>query len=294
MKKAFISLHVSIFLAGFTAILGKLITLNEGLLTWYRMLITVVTMWLLYYFSREKSDVSNADRWKIYGVGALVALHWVTFYASIKYSNVSVALVTFSGVGFFTAIMEPLLLKRKFQWVEIVFGLISMAGIFIIFHFDTQFKTGIILGILAAIFAAAFTIFNKPLLKRNSPQTVTRYELSGGFGFLTLLMPLYLYLFPADNILPGVADWGWLLILSWFCTVLAFTLSLQALNKISAFTVNLSYNLEPVYGILLAFLIFKENQSLNTSFWIGLSLIGLSVLLQTLMVLRMRGKPIAG
>jgi len=288
MKKALISLHVSIFLAGFTAILGKLITLNEALLTWYRLLITVATMWLIYLFSRKRVGISKSDIWKIFGVGAIVALHWIAFYASIKYANVSVALVTFSSVGFFTAVLEPLFLKKKFRMIEVLFGLIAMAGILVIFHFDTEYKTGIIAGILAAILAAVFTIFNKPLLKRNSAETVTRYELTGGFFFLTLILPGYLYLFPTNNIIPGFADLGWLLILAWFCTVLSFTLSLKALEKISAFTVNLSYNLEPVYGILLAFIIFKENKSLTTGFWAGLSLIAFSVVLQTVMVYRSR------
>lgn len=288
MKKALISLHVSIFLAGFTAILGKLITLNEALLTWYRLLITVATMWLIYLFSRKRVGISKSDIWKIFGVGAIVALHWIAFYASIKYANVSVALVTFSSVGFFTAVLEPLFLKKKFRMIEVFFGLIAMAGILVIFHFDTEYKTGIIAGILAAILAAVFTIFNKPLLKRNSAETVTRYELTGGFFFLTLILPGYLYLFPTNNIIPGFADLGWLLILAWFCTVLSFTLSLKALEKISAFTVNLSYNLEPVYGILLAFIIFQENKSLTTGFWAGLSLIAFSVVLQTVMVYRSR------
>jgi drug/metabolite transporter (DMT)-like permease len=290
MKKAIISLHVSIFLAGFTAILGKLITLNEALLTWYRLLITIFTMWLIYWFSGKKAGVSSSDKWKIYGVGAFVTLHWIAFYASIKYANVSVALVTFSSVGFFTAIFEPLLLKRRFQWMEVLFGLISMAGIFIIFHFDTQYEAGILAGIAAAVLAAIFTILNKPLLRRNSPETVTRFELTGGFIFLSLILPGYLKIFPTHNFYPGWADIGWLLILAWFCTVLSFTLSLRALDKISAFTVNLSYNLEPVYGILLAFIIFRENEHLTGEFWLGLSLIAFSVILQTFMVYRTRGK----
>jgi drug/metabolite transporter (DMT)-like permease len=290
MKKAIISLHVSIFLAGFTAILGKLITLNEALLTWYRLLITIFTMWLIYWFSGKKTGVSSSDKWKIYGVGAFVTLHWIAFYASIKYANVSVALVTFSSVGFFTAIFEPLLLKRRFQWMEVLFGLISMAGIFIIFHFDTQYEAGILAGIAAAVLAAIFTILNKPLLRRNSPETVTRFELTGGFIFLSLILPGYLKIFPTHNFYPGWADIGWLLILAWFCTVLSFTLSLRALDKISAFTVNLSYNLEPVYGILLAFIIFRENEHLTGEFWLGLSLIAFSVILQTFMVYRTRGK----
>lgn len=288
MKKAFISLHLSVFLAGFTGILGRLITLNEGLLVWYRLMIASITLWIIHFLSKKLSKVSVTDTWRILGIGAVVALHWVTFYGSIKYANVSVALVCFSSMGFFTAILEPLMLKTPMRWSEILLGMLSMIGIAVIFHFDEHYKTGIILGVISAVLASVFTIMNRPLMKRNTAEAVTRLELSGGFLFLTILLPVYLTYFPSPELLPSLSDLGWLLILGWACTVWAFTLSLRALEKISAFTVNLSFNLEPVYGILLAFLVYHENEFLGKSFYAGLLLILLSVVLQTMMVYRSR------
>ena len=145
MRKAFIQLHTAVFLAGFTGILGRLITLNEGLLVWYRLMITAVTMWIVFFLAKRIHAVSTADKLKIAGTGFIAAMHWVSFYGAIKYANVSVALVCFSSVGFFTALLEPLFLKRRFVPAQLLLGLLAMAGIYIIFHFDAHYKTGIII-----------------------------------------------------------------------------------------------------------------------------------------------------
>lgn len=290
MRKAFFQLHTAVFLAGFTAILGKLITLNEGLLVWYRLLITVVTLWILYYFRKKIKRVSLKTALNIFGVGIIAVLHWVTFYASIKIANVSVALVCFSSIGFFTAIFEPLILKHRVNIVEILLGLLTIAGIYLIFHFDPRFKTGIIIGIISAFLGCLFPIFNRGLLQRMSSETVTLFELTGGFLFLTILIPFYMLWFPSDQVIPGWRDFAWLLVLSWLCTVIAFNLSMKALQKISAFTVSLTYNLEPLYGILLAFVLFREDRSLQNSFYGGLSLIVISVMIQTILVYRKHKK----
>jgi drug/metabolite transporter (DMT)-like permease len=282
LRKAFIQLHIAVILAGFTGVLGRLITLNEGLLVWYRLLISAVTLWILFYFTRKLRSIPLREFAKIFGVGLIAALHWVTFYGSIKYSNVSVALVCFSSIGFFTAVFEPLVFRKKIDPKEMLLGLMVIGGIYIIFHFDPQYKTGIIIGIISALLGSLFPIFNRVLLRIHSTETVTVYELSGGLLALSAILPLYLYLFPADHLVPTVPDFWWLMILSWFCTVLAFQLSMSALKKISAFTVNLTYNLEPVYGILLAFVIYQENKELGSSFYVGLSVIILAVALQTL------------
>ena len=290
MKKAFLQLHVAVFLAGFTGILGRLITLNEGLLVWYRLLFTTITLWILFYFSKKIQRISPADFGKIFCVGAIAALHWVTFYGSIKYSNVSVALVCFSAIGFFTAILEPVILRKRFNVVEGLLSLVAIAGIALIFHFDPRYKTGIIIGIISALLASLFPIFNRRFVQRMSAETVTLYEISSGFIFLTILLPFYLHYFPASHFLPSLSDLGWLLVLSWFCTVLSFNLAMNALRKISAFTVNLSYNLEPLYGIALAFLVYREDKLLTGAFYIGLLLIVLSVVMQTLLVYRLAKK----
>ena len=291
MKKAFLQLHIAVLLAGFTGILGRLITLNEGLLVWYRLFITVITLWIFFFFTRKIKRIPFGEMMRIFGVGFIAAMHWVTFYGSIKYANVSVALVCFSAIGFFTALLEPLLLKKKFSWQEILLGIMVMAGIYLIFHFDPEYKTGIIIGITSALLGCLFPIFNRSFLERHSSETVTLYELTGGLVTLSLLMPFYLKLFDADHYLPTVPDFLWLLVLAWFCTVLAFQLAMNALRKISAFTVNLSYNLEPLYGILLAFVVYKENKYLGPSFYAGLGLILLSVVLQSLRVYRQRRTP---
>ncbi|MBC7903046.1 MAG: DMT family transporter [Gemmatimonadaceae bacterium] len=282
MKKSFLRLHAAIFLAGFTGILGRLITLNEGLLVWYRMLFSAVALWLIALFYKKLQTISHADKLRIAGIGFIAALHWLTFYASIKYSNVSVALVCFSAVGFFTAVIEPLIFRKKFVIAELGLGLLVIAGIFIIFQFDTRYKTGIVIGVVSAMLAALFPILNRPILQRVTAETLTTWEITGGFLCLTLIMPFYLYLFPVATILPTQSDFFWLLFLALFCTVLAFQLSALALQKLSAFTVNLSYNLEPVYGILLAFVIYAENRELGISFYAGITLIVLAVVLQTL------------
>jgi drug/metabolite transporter (DMT)-like permease len=288
MRKAFFQLHIAVLLAGFTGILGRLITLNEGLLVWYRLLITVITLWVLFFIAKKIKRISFIDLLKIFGAGFIAALHWVTFYGSIKYANVSVALVCFSAIGFFTALLEPLLMKKRFSWQEILLGILVMFGIYIIFHFDPEYKTGIIIGIISALLGCLFPIFNRSFLQKHSSETVTLYELTGGLLALSILMPFYINLFPADHYVPTVSDFLWLLVLSWFCTVLAFQLQMNALRKISAFTVNLSYNLEPLYGILLAFVVYKENRYLGASFYIGLGIILLSVVLQTFRVYRQR------
>jgi drug/metabolite transporter (DMT)-like permease len=162
----------------------------------------------------------------------------------------------------------------------VLLGILAIAGIYIIFDFHPQYKLGIAFGIICALGSALFPIFNKEFLKRFTPETVTVYELGGGFIALTFLVPLYLMQFPATYYLPTVTDWGWLLILAWFCTVLSFDLQLNALKKISAFTANLTYNLEPVYGIIMAFIFFKENKELSYQFYIGVGLILLAVILQ--------------
>ncbi|MEP7255800.1 MAG: EamA family transporter [Ferruginibacter sp.] len=289
MKKALVQLHIAVFLAGFTAILGKLITLNEGLLVWFRLLITVITLGAILFFRKQLVRIPVKDVLKIFGVGTIVAIHWVTFYGSVKYANVSVALVCFSATGFFTAFFEPLILKRRISLVEVLLGLMAIAGIYIIFDFHPQYKIGIVFGIISAMGSALFPIYNKRLLITYSPKILTLYELGGGLIALTFLVPIYLIQFPATYYLPTTTDWLWLLVLAWLCTVLSFDLQLNALKKVSAFTANLTYNLEPVYGIILAFIFFKENENLNAAFYFGVALILLAVVLQMLRINREYG-----
>jgi len=286
MKQALIKLHIAVFLAGFTGVLGALIKLNEGLLVWYRLILTVATLFVLLSWKRKITKISTASVLKLFGIGTLIALHWVCFYGSIKMSNVSIGLICFSSVGLFTAVLEPVFTNKKFSWAEVGLGLISLLGIYLIFHFDTRYRAGILVGIAAALLAALFSVLNKRHVYMAAPQTLMLYELSGGLLVITLLIPVYLHYIPTNYVLPTLSDWAWLLVLSWLCTVLGMNLMLQSLQKVSAFTQNLTLNLEPVYGILLAFIIFKENEQLDSSFYFGFALIAFSVVLQMLRVMR--------
>ena len=280
MKKALIQLHIAIFLAGFTGVLGRLITLNEGLLVWYRLLITAATMWIVFSLTKKIRKISFRDILKISGVGFIAAMHWVTFYGSVKYANVSVALVCFSSVGFFTALLEPLFSRKRIVGIEVLLGLFVMAGIYIIFHFDPKYKTGIIVGIISAVLIAIVMILVRQFVQRINSETFLVWQMTGGVVSLSLIMPFYLDRFPTEHILPSPSDWMWLLILAWFCSVLAFQFSVNALKHLSAFTVNISYNFEPLYGILMAFALYGENKELDWSFYVGLAMIIIAVGLQ--------------
>jgi len=243
-------------------------------------------MWILFSITGKLQRIAVKDILKLSGIGFLAAIHWVAFYGSIKYANVSVALVCFSAAGFFTALLEPVLLRTRIRWLEVFLGMMVIAGIYIIFHFDPKYKTGIILGVICAILMAFVMIFIRQFVQRINSETLLTYQLSGGFISLTAFIPLYLQKFPTDYIFPTLKDWAWLLVLAWFCSVLAFQLSAKALKKLSAFTVNLSFNLEPVYGILLAFAVFGENRELSWSFFAGFALIAASLLIHVIILLR--------
>lgn len=289
MKKAFLQLHAAIFLAGFTGVLGRLIIINEGLLVWYRMFFSAVFLLALSFFSKKIKFLPWRQAIPLIGIGAIVALHWVFFYGSVKYANVSVSLVCFSTMGFFSAFLDPLISKRKMDLIEILLGIMVMIGVYLIFHFDQAYRWGIFYGIISSILAAIFTIINKKYVDKHDAQTITFYELGGGWLSLNFVLPFYLQFVDFSSYFPSLSDFLWLLVLSLFCTVLAFNLSIKALKKISPFTVNLSYNLEPVYGILLAFVIYKEHLELGLSFYAGLFVIFLTVVIQSIRVWKTRG-----
>jgi drug/metabolite transporter (DMT)-like permease len=287
MKQALLKLHTAVFLWGFTGVLGRLISLAEMPLVWWRLLLTVLTMFLFLGTIRPKNPIIAVTKYRWMLIGGVIALHWVCFYASIKYANVSVALICLSASALFTALLEPVFTKATFNYTDILLGTIALVGIYLVFHFDTKYQTGIILGLLASLLTVIFSILNKKEVDAAKPQQLMFYELLGGFFLLTLLLPFYLYIFPTKGMVPKGLDWLWLLILSWLCTILAMIFSLQALRKVSAFTQNLTLNLEPVYGILLAFAIYNENQDLSKWFYLGFALILITVFVQ---MLRLTGK----
>ena len=281
MKSALLKLHLAVFIWGFTGILGKAITLNSGWLTWWRMLITVLSLWLLYGYKKRIQKISLKDFYRIGFVGFILALHWLCFYGSIKLSNVSIALTCLSTSGLVAALLEPVFFKRKIRTSEILLGTLTLVGVFIIYYTNLHFSTGIYIGLLAMLLTVFTSILNKKLVNDFKSETITVYQLTGGFAALTVLMPLYHFLFPTANIFPVKYDWLWLVILAWVCTIWTYFLYVAALRKITPFTMNLTLTLEPVYGIILAFALYKENESLSNYFYIGFILILLAVFLQT-------------
>lgn len=286
MNNAFFKLHLSVILAGFTGVFGKLITLNEGLLVWYRLLLTALILFVFLRFSGRLKETSLRDALAAGGTGLLLALHWVCFYGSIKASNVSIGVVCFSTVGFFTALFEPLCYRRRISGREMLFSLITIAGVGLIFHFDARYRLGIVAGVLGAALAALFTVCNKRVSAGRDTLTTLLYEMLGGAVGISALLPAYLALTGYSLVLPAAGDTVKLLLLALFCTVFLYVLQIQVLRDISAFTVNLTYNLEPVYSIVIAMLFLGEAQELNASFYGGLGLIILSVALQSWTSLR--------
>lgn len=279
----YIRLHTGILLAGATGVFGRLISLAELPLVWYRMILAAAVLAAVLKMSRRLSVPHYAHLKKISGCGILLAIHWVLFYASIKASNVSIAVVCIALNGFFTAILEPLTGHRRLSWRELLLSMITLCGILLIFGLDTRHRTGIVIGTFSSLFYTLFSIASKRVQQNTgrSSSTMLLYELLAGWGFLTLVLPFYSRLYPSAALLPAGTDWAYIAVFASVFTIGPFLTQLQALRTISAFTVNLSYNLEPLYSIGLAMLVFNEGQELNTSFWIGVFLIILSVVLQT-------------
>ena len=279
-RKAFWQLHISVMLAGFTGLFGKLITLNEVDIVWYRMLFTSLILMVFTGLPR----VGWKKFLQIAGCGALLGLHWMLFYSSIKASNVSIGVVCFALVGFFTAIFEPIVFHRKVSWAELLLSLITVAGLLCIFSFDARYRYGIAIGVVSSAVCALYAIYNKKVSVGVRSRTMLMYQMSGGIVGASLIIPLYLMVFPSQQpvvVIPEGSNLWWMLCHALFCTIGMYLLQIQALKQLSAFTVNLTYNLEPCYTILLAFLFFGEARELNLSFYIGISLVILSVLLQT-------------
>ncbi|UAY54316.1 DMT family transporter [Arachidicoccus terrestris] len=288
MKQALIKLHIAVFLWGFTGVLGRSISLNEGWLVWWRMLLTVVTMWILFGSTGKIKKVSLKEFLTIGGIGVLLAMHWLCFYGSIKYANVSIALICLSGSGFVSAILEPLFFGRRINIKELFFGLLTIVGIFMIYQTNLHFSTGFYIGILACLLTVTVSILNKKIVDRYQPESFTLYQLTGGFIGLSALMLFYNHAFPAITWIPAKMEWVWLIVLAWLCTIFTFILYTQSLKKLSAFTMNLTLTLEPVYGIVLAFVIYHENKDLSNTFYIGFLFILFAVFLQTMSLAKKR------
>jgi len=273
--KAYLELHLAVFLFGFTAILGDLISLSASILVWWRVLITSLSLLLLLRFGKRMSKMSRRLQLILFGIGILVALHWITFFAAIKYSNASIALIALATASFFTAILEPLILKKAISPVEVGLGLLIVPGmILVVNNIDLDMQFGVLLGIVSAILAATFSTLNKKYIDDADPMTITFIELGSAWLFITCCLPfIYFFSEASPAFLPTGHDLIYLLILALVCTTFAYILNLRALKHLTAFASNLTINLEPVYGIILAWLILNENEELSTGFYLGCFLI---------------------
>jgi drug/metabolite transporter (DMT)-like permease len=281
MKHAYLKMHLAIFLWGFTGLLGKKIMLNEGMLVWYRLALSVLAILIYLLWRNLKFSVTRKEIIKISLIGFIVMLHWLTFYKSIKLANISVAMICLSSIALFSSIFEPLINKKKFDALEIFFSLMAIIGIAIIYKADTSTLPGIIVGVMSAALSALFGVFNKNLASKYHAMHITLIELSAGLLLLTLLLPIYQF-FDRDTLqIPNTINFFYLLILALVCTVFAWLISLDALKHVSAFTMSLSLNLEPVYGIILAVIFANEGSILTSGFYLGAMIILLTVMLHT-------------
>jgi drug/metabolite transporter (DMT)-like permease len=305
MKKALIQIHLAVLLWGFTGVLGRAISLDAPVLVWYRMLLTALFMAGILYYRKLWVPITRPDMRKLVLVGALFCLHWITFFGSIKLANVSIALVCLSTASIFTPLVDPIINKGKHDLKEMLLGSLAIIGVYLIYRFQQFYGWGILAGVAAALFSSIFTVINKQIAAKYPARTMVFYEMTTGWVFITLLLPVLYYYVPDTVFLPRATDifskdwfyndWIWLVVLSLCCTVWAQSLALDALKKLTAFTATLSVNLEPIYGILLAFLFYNENReiifvkdttTLNAGFIAGMGLILLSVILQMLRVMK--------
>lgn len=260
-------LHFTVLIWGFTGVLGELISVSALHLVWYRVLIAALSLWVFFMFKRRSIRVSRAQLGQYLAVGSLVGLHWVLFFHAIKISTVSVTLVTLSSVTLFTSILEPIINRKRIAISDVMVGLLIIFGIYLIFKFEFQYFWGIVYGLSCAFCASIFSIFNARMVKKASPTIITFYEMIGAFLVVSIMLAVVgqfdgqLYL--------SQSDFLYLLLLGGLCTAFAYVLGVAVMKELSAFTVALTTNLEPVYGIILALMIFGHREAMSTGFYFG-------------------------
>lgn len=277
--KNYLHLHFLVFIAGFTAILGELITINAISLVWFRMGMAAILMFIYIKIRKIKLKVDFKSIVKFSIAGIIIALHWITFFESIKQSTISIALAMFSTGAFFASLIEPLFYKRRVIWYEILFGLLVIIGVWIITSTEFKYVNGIILGILSALFLSTFAVINGKLVERNSATLISFYEFISGVIFISIFLALFRGGFDATFFSLSTNDWFYLFILASICTAYAFIAAVHVMKQISPYTVVLTFNLEPIYGIVLAIIFFPKAEKMSTEFYIGASLIISTVLL---------------
>lgn len=277
--KHLIHLHFLVFIAGFTAILGKLISLESINLVWFRMLFALVLMFIYIKFRAIHFKVNSKALLEFCFGGIIIALHWVTFFESINQSNVSIALAMFSSGAFFASIIEPLIFKRQLIWYEIIFGIFVIVGVSLIFQSEYRFINGILLGISSAFFSSLFAVFNGKLIKTHKASVISFYEFVFGVIFLSVVL-----IFKSENFFTSdffhvsSTDLLYLFILASVCTAYAFIAATHVMKYLSPYTVVLTYNLEPIYGVFMALYLFGDNEKMSTPFYVGALMIITTVL----------------
>lgn len=278
--KSYLHLHLIVFIWGFTAILGALISLDALPLVWFRMLFAVGFIAIYIGFKKLPLRVSKKALLQFLFSGLIIALHWYTFFHAIKISNISITLACLSTGAFFASLLEPILYGKKIVWYEVFFGLLVVFGLYIIFNVEGNYLWGMLTALTSAFLSALFAVINSKLVKSHDATVISFYELSGGVVFFTFLL-LFTHSFSSDFFMLSTKDLMYLMILSSVCTAYAFIASTSIMKFLSPYTVMLTINLEPIYGIILAVLVFKEKERMSFEFYIGAVIILLTVLLNS-------------
>ncbi len=271
----YLHLHFIIFIWGFTAILGELISIEAIPLVWYRMLLASFFILGYIYLKKISLTLSRKLFFTLFFAGVIIALHWITFFAAIKVSNVSITLAMMSTGAFFTAILEPIFYKRKVIWYEILFGVLVIVGLYIIFKVEGDYFLGILYALCSALLSSIFSLINGKIAKQYDPSMISFYELLSGVGVITIYLGVLTVFgketegFTITFFQLSTQDWMYMFILASVCTAYAFIGSVHVMKYLSPYTVMLTVNLEPVYGILLAFLIFGEAEKMSSQFYFG-------------------------
>jgi len=276
--RTYLNLHLIVFIWGFTAILGALISIQADALVWYRMLLAGAFLFLFILFKKMSFKIPVKEFFKLIFVGLLIAVHWIFFFKAIHISNVSVTLAVFSLGAFFTSILEPLFYGRKVLWYEVFFGLVIIAGLVLILQVEINYFEGILYALASIILGVLFTLMNGKLIHQHESSVITFYEFISGVIFISIYF-LFEHKFTADFFILTSKDWLLLLILASICTAYAFTASVKIMQKLSPYTVMLTTSLEPVYGIILAYFIIGGKEKMSVEFYIGAILIVITVIL---------------
>jgi drug/metabolite transporter (DMT)-like permease len=281
--KNHLHLHFLVFIAGFTAILGQLIAIQAVPLVWFRMIIASVLIFIYIKVAKTKISVAPKALLKLSVAGIVIALHWITFFGAIDASNVSITLAVFSTGTFFASILEPIIHKRRIIWYEILFGIFIILGVFIITQSEINYIKGIVLGILSAFLSSLFAVLNGAFLKQHTPTVISFYEFISGVLFITLFILFFGDGFSFQFFDVSTIDFLYLFILGSICTAYAFVAAVYVMRHISPYSVVLTYSLEPIYGIIIAVILFPDKEKMSPSFYYGAAIIIITVVLNAVL-----------